>query len=65
MELVENGAGLVVDSALEVEEVFNRLLTHPEEYFACCRVAESYVYEKKGATEKIITYIQENLLLTN
>jgi 3-deoxy-D-manno-octulosonic-acid transferase len=65
MELVENGAGLVVDSALEVEEVFNRLLTHPEEYYACCRAAESYVYQKKGATEKIITYIQENLLLTN
>jgi 3-deoxy-D-manno-octulosonic-acid transferase len=65
LELVEYGGGLVVDSALEVEETFNRLLTNPEEYFACCNAAKNYVYSKKGATEKIMIYIQENRLLTN
>ena len=65
MELVDCGAGFVVDSALEVEETFNRLLTNPEEYFASCKAAKDYVYSKTGATEKIMEYIQEKRLLTS
>ena len=65
LELVDLGGGIVVDSALEVEETFNRLLTNPQEYFARCEAARNYVYSKKGATKKIMGYIQENRLLTN
>ena len=43
LELVDSGGGLIIDSALEAEETFNRLLTHPEEYFARCEAAKNYV----------------------
>ena len=65
MALVDCGGGLVVDSALEVEDTFNRLLTSPEEYYACCRAAREYVLSNQGATAKIIGYIQEKRLLTS
>jgi len=65
IELAETGGGIVVDSALEAETVFNRLLSNREEYLHRCEAAKQYVYSKKGATEKIIQYIQENRLLTN
>jgi len=65
MDLVDNGGGMVIDSALEAEEVFNRLLTHPDEYFASGRAAKEYVWRNQGATRRIMDYIQENLLLTS
>ena len=65
VELVEGGGGLIIDSALEAEKVFNRLLKNPEECREAGAAARDYVYSKRGATEKIINYIQENRLLTN
>jgi len=65
VELVEGGGGLIIDSALEAEKVFNRLLQHPEECREAGAAAKHYVYSKRGATEKIIGYIQLNRLLTN
>jgi 3-deoxy-D-manno-octulosonic-acid transferase len=64
VELTECGGGIVIDSALEAEKVFNRLLGNPEEYKETGEASRSYVYSKKGATEDIIGYIQENRLLT-
>ncbi len=63
VELVDCGGGIVIDSALEAESVFNRLLANPEEYQLVCRASREYVQSKKGATEKIIGYIQEKRLL--
>jgi len=65
MELVDLGGGIVIDSALEAEEVFERLFNNPDEYRFSSEAAANYVYGKKGATEIIINYIQENLLLTS
>jgi 3-deoxy-D-manno-octulosonic-acid transferase len=65
MELVECGGGVVIDSALEAEDTFNRLLTSPEEYAGRCEAARNYVYSKTGATERIMQQIQEKRLLTN
>jgi 3-deoxy-D-manno-octulosonic-acid transferase len=65
VELVEGGGGLIIDSALEAEKVFNRLLKNPEECREAGAAARDYVYSKRGATEKIINYIYENRLLTN
>ena len=65
VELVECGGGLVVDSALEVESTFTRLFENQQEYKTRCEASRNYVVGKKGATEKIIRYIQENRLLTN
>lgn len=64
VELVDNGGGIVIDSALEAESVFSRLLTNTEEYRQVCEASRNYVYSRKGATGKVISYIQENRLLT-
>jgi 3-deoxy-D-manno-octulosonic-acid transferase len=65
VELTESGGGIVIDSALEVEKVFNRLLSNPEECRETGEASRNYVYSQKGATERIIGYIQEKRLLTN
>ena len=65
MDLVECGGGIVTDSALELESTLNRLLKSADEYKARCEAAAHDVYSKKGATEKILGYIQEKRLLTN
>jgi len=65
VELVDCGGGFVIDSALEAEGTFNRLFSDGEEYRAVCKAAENYVRSRKGATEKIMQFIQEKRLLTN
>ena len=65
VELTDSGGGLIIDSALEAEKVFDRLLQHPQERAETGAAAMGYVHSKKGATEKIIWYIYENRLLTN
>jgi len=66
VELVECGGGVIIDSALEAEKVFNRLLTNVEECKETGAAAQAYVYSKKGATDKIVQFIlQEKRLLTS
>ena len=65
MELAETGGVIIIDNALEAESVFTRLFKNEEEYAFHARQARDYVYARRGATEKIIRYIQENRLLTN
>ncbi|GGB04272.1 3-deoxy-D-manno-octulosonic acid transferase [Puia dinghuensis] len=65
VELTESGGGLIIDSALEAEKVFNRLLQNPQECQETGLASSQYVHSKKGATGRIIRYIQENRLLTN
>ncbi|HZE86081.1 MAG TPA: 3-deoxy-D-manno-octulosonic acid transferase, partial [Puia sp.] len=65
VELADCGGGIVIDSALEAESVFSRLLSNPEEYRLTCEASRDYVQAKKGATGKITDYIQENRLLTS
>ena len=63
VELVDCGGGIVIDSALEAESVFNRLLTNRDEYELICSASREYVQARKGATEKIIGYIENERLL--
>jgi 3-deoxy-D-manno-octulosonic-acid transferase len=65
MELAETGGVIIVDNALEVEQVFNRLFENQEEYLFHSHAARAYVNARRGATEMIIRYIQENRLLTS
>jgi 3-deoxy-D-manno-octulosonic-acid transferase len=65
MELAEAGGVIIIDNALEVESVFNRLFENQEEYLFHSNAARTYVNARRGATEKIIRYIQENRLLTS
>jgi 3-deoxy-D-manno-octulosonic-acid transferase len=63
IDLLEEGAAFTVDNALDLEKTFNDLLTDNELYRECCEAAHDYDYKHKGATEKIVGYIQENRLL--
>jgi 3-deoxy-D-manno-octulosonic-acid transferase len=65
VELTESGGGLIIDSALEAEKVFNRLLQNPQECRETGEASRNYVHSKKGATGRIIQYIQEKRLLTS
>jgi 3-deoxy-D-manno-octulosonic-acid transferase len=65
VELVGSGGGFSVENALEAETLFTSLLIDKEEYNLACEASREYVYAKKGATEKIVAFIQENRLLTN
>jgi len=65
MELADAGGVIIIDNALEAESVFNRLLENESEYTFHGNAAKDYVYERRGATQKIIRYIQENRLLTS
>jgi 3-deoxy-D-manno-octulosonic-acid transferase len=55
----------VINTALELEETFNELLSDTSAYEAGSEAARNYVYNNKGATERIMQYIQENRLLTS
>lgn len=57
VELTESGGGVIIDSALEAEKVFDRLLANPEECGEIGEASLAYVHSKKGATEKIVRYI--------
>lgn len=63
VELTDCGGGLIIDSALEAEKVFNRLLQNPEELRDIGDASGRYVQSRKGATLKIVTYIAQNALL--
>jgi 3-deoxy-D-manno-octulosonic-acid transferase len=63
VELTESGGGLIIDSALEAEKVFDRLLANPEECGEIGEASLAYVHSKKGATEKIIRYISTQKFL--
>jgi 3-deoxy-D-manno-octulosonic-acid transferase len=65
VDLADCGGGIVIDSALEAESVFDRLLGNPEEYRLTCEASRDYVQHKKGATDKITGFIQEKRLLTS
>jgi 3-deoxy-D-manno-octulosonic-acid transferase len=63
VELVDCGGGIVIDSALEAESVFHRLLNDDEEYEHVCQASRNYVYSKRGATDQIVNYIESRGLL--
>lgn len=65
IELIRCGGALSIENALELEGVLNKLLNNAEELKLSGEAAKSYVYENRGATEKIMAYIQKNRLLTN
>ncbi|HEX8332293.1 MAG TPA: glycosyltransferase N-terminal domain-containing protein [Segetibacter sp.] len=64
-ELVEFGGGFTIENALELEQLLQKLLQKDEDYFSAAKASKKYVYNKRGSTDKIINYIQENRLLTS
>ena len=65
VELTDSGGGIVIDSALEAEKVFDRLLGDARELAETGEASRDYVVSRRGATEKITRFIYENRLLTS
>lgn len=69
VELVKSGGGLPVSDIHKngqmLTEILKGLLANKEEYEYCRKAAGNYVLANKGATGKILAWIQEKRLLTN
>jgi len=63
--LIEAGAGFSIGNEAECIALLQRLISDDAFYSNACRQALSFVYQHKGATKKIMGYIQEKRLLTN
>jgi 3-deoxy-D-manno-octulosonic-acid transferase len=63
--LEDSGGAFSIENVLELEERLNVLLENKETYTAACIAARKFVYDHKGATGKVLEYIQEKRLLTN
>lgn len=64
VELINTGGGFYVETALELEEIFNELLNDASVYQLAGKAALHYVTAHKGATASIMEFIQEKRLLT-
>jgi 3-deoxy-D-manno-octulosonic-acid transferase len=64
-ELIDCSGAISIENALELEKVVNNLLNSDEELLTRGAAAKNYVYKNAGATQKIISHIQKNRLLTN
>jgi 3-deoxy-D-manno-octulosonic-acid transferase len=65
VDLVEAGGAFDIGNALELEQTINDLLNNKDAYQEAAAAAAAYVYANKGATSVIMSYIQENRLLTS
>ncbi len=63
--LIESGGGISVASGDQLSTVVKKLLDDQEELKLRSKNSFEFVRQNKGATEKIIHYIEENRLLTN
>ncbi len=63
-ELIEEGAAFSIENETELKEVVQKLFTNIERLKESSVAAGLYVQKNRGATEKIVSYIQENRLLT-
>jgi 3-deoxy-D-manno-octulosonic-acid transferase len=63
--LVETGAGICINNALELEKVLNELWQDKALLQQKSQAARQFVYMGAGATGAIVQYIQEKRLLTN
>jgi len=65
IDLIRSGGAISFSNAEECTNHVMKFLEDDKSYLASCKSAGDYVYAKKGATKKIMQFIQENRLLTN
>lgn len=63
--LIECGAAITIIDALHLEKLLDNLFLNENKRKKMGTLAQKYVQENKGATEKIVNYIYENRLLIN
>jgi len=64
-ELIKQGGAFSVATSSDLKKIIDRLLIDEHLYKAACQASFDYINQNKGATQKIIDYIQEKRLLTN
>jgi 3-deoxy-D-manno-octulosonic-acid transferase len=64
-ELVEIGGAFSVDDALDLENLLNSLFEDSEALEKSSLASKEFVYGQRGATSKILSYIERNRLLTS
>lgn len=65
IEMVEIGAAFSAETALEMESLLDDLLNDEYKRMNAGKAGTNYVSSNAGASDKILNYIQANLLLTN
>ncbi len=63
-QLIDLGAAFNISSAEDLKKLIERLIKNPAATEAIGISAKNYVMENKGATARVLKYIQENRLLT-
>jgi len=62
VEMEKAGAAFPVDNVLELEEILNELLADQQQYQKASQAAAAFMEQSAGATEKILSYIDKNLI---
>jgi 3-deoxy-D-manno-octulosonic-acid transferase len=65
VELIESGGGISFSNEAALNRVLFTLLGDMTDYSQKSIAAKEFVFSQRGATEKIVSYIQEKRLLTN
>jgi len=65
IDLVSNGGAISINNAEDCISAIQKLIRDDSAYIRSSEKSKDYVYSNKGATEKIMNYIQEKRLLTN
>jgi 3-deoxy-D-manno-octulosonic-acid transferase len=63
-DLIKTGGAISFSDARELYETLTTLLKNEDDYKSRCNASKNYVRENKGATEKVLNYIEMNRLLT-
>ncbi|HET6723590.1 MAG TPA: 3-deoxy-D-manno-octulosonic acid transferase, partial [Chitinophagaceae bacterium] len=63
--LIEAGGGVCITSNTELVSQLKKILNNRSELELRSKKSFEFVQANKGATQKILSYIQENRLLTN
>ena len=65
IDLVENEGAKSFSAEDELYQILLTLLNEEDDYMQKCVASKNYVLQNRGATEKILHYIEEKRLLTS
>ena len=65
VDLVNAGAAFSIENAIELEYLLDKLFKEEDIRYEVSKKSKNYVYEKRGATDIILQYLQAKRLLTN
>jgi 3-deoxy-D-manno-octulosonic-acid transferase len=63
--LIESGGGICINSGTELSAILQKFISNKNEIELSSKNSFDFVKQNKGATEKILHYIEANRLLTN